>query len=515
MEQKSSKLSMRPQLLKYTLIPIVPLSIIAFIVISYGNFVSTPTDHFYLEMISVIISFIIASYAILRGYAFNDKFTLFIGLGFHAAGFIDILHAIISLLSIEYVASTADFMAQTWVAGRMVMGIVILIAILKFGTRKMEEKEDVITRKSVFLYVTALSVFAVAVAIISLSVTFPLSGSDLEPNRPYEFPAALIFGLGLLYYYKKKLYTIDDNFYKGILIALIIDIFGNFMFFFSSHDFDIIFNIAHILKIISMLVIVLSLASSIVQHYKNKSELVTELKKIDKEKNEFSVMITHELRTPLTPIKGWCYALIQPKILGNLTEKQKNAVMVIDKNANMLNSIIGNLLDVQKLELNEIKYNYNETDTKNILEKVKNDFEVDAQTTNTQIEYEYDNVALITDEHRIVQVLSNLIRNSLAFVPKNNAKIKVNAKRNEDCIVFSVEDNGIGISEEHQSKLFRKFFQVDTSMTRKHGGSGLGLTICKGIIEGLGGKIWLHSQEGHGSIFYFSTPLENGEHSSC
>ena len=226
-------------------------------------------------------------------------------------------------------------------------------------------------------------------------------------------------------------------------------------------------------------------------------------------------MITHELRTPLTPIKGWCYALIQPKILGNLTEKQKNAVMVIDKNANMLNSIIGNLLDVQKLELNEIKYNYNETDTKNILEKVKNNFEVDAQTTNTQIEYEYDNVALITDEYRIVQVLSNLIRNSLAFVPKNNAKIKVNAKRNEDCIVFSVEDNGIGISEEHQSKLFRKFFQVDTSMTRKHGGSGLGLTICKGIIEGLGGKIWLHSQEGHGSIFYFSTPLENGEHSSC
>ena len=72
-----------------------------------------------------------------------------------------------------------------------------------------------------------------------------------------------------------------------------------------------------------MLVIVLSLASSIVQYYKNKSDLVTELKKIDKEKNEFSVMITHELRTPLTPIKGWCYALIQPKILGDLTEKQK------------------------------------------------------------------------------------------------------------------------------------------------------------------------------------------------
>ena len=515
MEQNSLKLSIRLHFLKYTLIPIIPLSIIAFVVISYGDFTSTPTDHFYLEMISVITSFIIASYAILRGYAFNDKFTLFIGLGFHAAGFIDVLHAIISILSIEYAATTTDFMAQTWVAGRMVMGIVILIAILKFGTRKMEGKEDVITRKSVFLYVAALSIFAVVVAIISLSVTFPLLDSDIEPNRPYEFPAALIFGLGLLYYYKKKLYTIDDNFYKGLLIALIIDIFGNFLFFFSSHDFDMVFNIAHILKIISMLVIVLSLASSIVQHYKNKSELVTELKKIDKEKNEFSVMITHELRTPLTPIKGWCYALIQPKILGNLNEKQKNAVLVIDKNANMLNSIISNLLDVQKLELNEIKYDHNETNTKNILEKVKSDFEMEALTRNARIEYEYDNISLITDENRIVQVISNLIRNSLDFVPKDDAKIKVNAKRDENCIIFSVEDNGIGISDEHQSKLFKKFYQVDTSMTRKHGGSGLGLTICKGIIEGMGGKIWLHSQEGHGSIFYFSTPLENSEHSSC
>ncbi len=514
MLDKSPKSSIRPQLLKYTLIPIIPLSVIAFIVISYGDYVSTPTDHFYLEIISVITSFIIASYAILRGYAFNDKFTLFIGLGFHAAGFIDVLHAIISILSIEHVATT-DFMAQTWVAGRMVMGVVILIAILKFGTRKMEGKEDVITRKSVFFYVASLSIFAIAVAVISLSVTFPLLNSDLEPNRPYEFPAAIIFGLGLLYYYKKKLYTIDDNFYKGILIALIIDIFGNFLFFFSSQDFDIVFNLAHILKIVSMLVIVLSLASSIVQHYKNKSELVTELKKIDKEKNEFSVMITHELRTPLTPIKGWCYALVQPKILGSLTEKQKNAVKVIDKNANILNSIISNLLDVQKLELNEIKYNLKKTDTKHILEKVSNDFQMEAQTRNIKLEYEYANVSVVTDENRVVQVLSNLIRNSLDFVPKDTGKISVNAKQDVDnYVIFSVEDNGIGISYEHQSKLFRKFYQVDTSITREHGGSGLGLTICKGIVEGLGGKIWLSSQKGDGCIFYFSIPLEIHEDSS-
>ena len=73
--------------------------------------------------------------------------------------------------------------------------------------------------------------------------------------------------------------------------------------------------------------------------------------------------------------------------------------------------------------------------------------------------------------------------------------------------VFSVKDNGVGISEENQKNLFKKFYQIDTSMTRKHGGTGLGLTICKGIIEDLGGKIWVKSKEGTGSIFYFSIPL--------
>jgi len=248
-EKKSLK---RRHFLRYTLIPIIPLSIITYISISQENFVTISIDHFYFEIISVIISFIIAAYAILRGYAFNDKFTLFLGLGFHAAGFVDVLHAIISIISPEQMVSTTNFMAQTWIAGRIVIGVVILFAILKFGTQKIEEKEDIITRRSVFLYVLGLSLFAIIVAIISLTSSFQFLNTDLENIRLYELPAAIIFGIALFYYYQKKLYTINDNFYKGILVALIIDIFGNLIFTFSSQDFDTSFNVAHILKIISL-----------------------------------------------------------------------------------------------------------------------------------------------------------------------------------------------------------------------------------------------------------------------
>ena len=286
-----------------------------------------------------------------------------------------------------------------------------------------------------------------------------------------------------------------------------IDIFGNLIFTFSASDFDTAFNIAHILKNLGLIVIALSLASSILQHYKNKSELVTVLKRIDKEKDEFTIMITHELRTPLTPIKGWCYALTHPKILGSLNDKQKNAIVTIDKNASRLHIIIDNLLDAQKIELNELKYVYEDTSSKKIIERIKNNMEFVMQEKNIEFTTLYENIVFKTDETRLIQVLTNLLQNSVDFTPAVDAKIHVEIKKDDNEVIFSVKDNGIGISEENQKNLFKKFYQIDTSLTRKHGRTGLGLTICKGIVDGLGGKIWVKSTEGEGSIFYFSIPI--------
>ena len=113
---------------------------------------------------------------------------------------------------------------------------------------------------------------------------------------------------------------------------------------------------------------------------------------------------------------------------------------------------------------------------------------------------------LKTDKQRLRQILDNLIRNSVDFVPSKDGKISVEAKIKENNIVFSVHDNGPGIPKEKQSNIFKKFYQIDTSATRKHGGTGLGLVICKGIAEGLNGKIWLESELGKGTSFFIYLP---------
>ena len=117
-----------------------------------------------------------------------------------------------------------------------------------------------------------------------------------------------------------------------------------------------------------------------------------------------------------------------------------------------------------------------------------------------------DSIVIKSDEARVKQVLEHLIDNAIAFVPKENGKIEIGAQEADDSVSFFVKDNGVGIPKEKQENLFKKFYQVSSGHTRGHGGIGLGITICKGIITKLGGKIWLESEVGKGTTFFFTIP---------
>ncbi|MFM7795387.1 MAG: PAS domain S-box protein, partial [Candidatus Nitrosotenuis sp.] len=232
--------------------------------------------------------------------------------------------------------------------------------------------------------------------------------------------------------------------------------------------------------------------ASIIQHQMEDLKIANlELQQKDKLKHEFLSMASHELKTPLTPILGWCDALKSPQILGNLSPNQLSAIETIEKNAEKLEKLIGDMLDVQKLELDEIKFNISDSSIAKILDTIKKDFEFAVKEKNITFEISSDTDTTIkSDERRIIQVLSALIYNSIDFVPEKSGKINVMVNKNNNEILFCVQDNGMGIPKEKQQYLFKKFYQVDTSLTRKHGGTGLGLVISKGLVEGLGGKIW-------------------------
>ncbi len=235
------------------------------------------------------------------------------------------------------------------------------------------------------------------------------------------------------------------------------------------------------------------------------SDALAEIKKTDELKNEFASMITHELKTPLTPIRGYC-EILKDETFGVLNDDQKDFVNTIEQNATRLERLIGDVLDVQKLDMGKMTYNKKNLDMDEFLQNVEKD--VSPLLKEKEIQFSVPSnlkINILTDKFRLQEIFENLIRNSIDFVP-SRGKISIDIQNNEKMIVFSVRDNGIGIQKEKQSNIFKKFFQGDTSQTRKHGGTGLGLVVCKGLIEGLGGKIWFDSQEGVGTTFYFSMP---------
>jgi len=237
------------------------------------------------------------------------------------------------------------------------------------------------------------------------------------------------------------------------------------------------------------------------------NEMIERVNAIEKQKDEFASMVTHELKSPLTPIIGWCQTLKNPKLIGQLNSKQLNAVDVIQRNAKRLLQLVGDILDVQKLDLNRMKFDSQPIDVDDLLNYMYNNLQsVMAQKNIRQINSTKEQLTVRSDRNRIEQVLNNLILNAVDFVPSEGGEIEYGAQSKGDEVLFYVKDNGTGISPEKQKNLFHKFYQIDTSVTRKHGGSGLGLAISKGIIESLGGKIWIESELGKGASFYFTIP---------
>ncbi len=243
------------------------------------------------------------------------------------------------------------------------------------------------------------------------------------------------------------------------------------------------------------------------QLVKSMHKMGISLKNAKKSKDEFVAMVSHELKTPLTPIKIYASALKKPKMFGELNQKQVEAVDGIHFNAVRLERLIEDLLDAQRIETGRMMFKKANFSVNEFLDAAVKDYQIMSQEKNIQITSKIDgNISLYSDKKRLDQVLDNLSRNSIDFVSEDTGTIQIIAEQFPDKVLFTVKDNGKGISEEAQKKLFTRFYQADVSITRRHGGTGLGLAICKGIVEGLGGKIWLESELGKGTNVYFTIP---------
>lgn len=234
-----------------------------------------------------------------------------------------------------------------------------------------------------------------------------------------------------------------------------------------------------------------------------------QMRRAEKLKEEFIAMITHELKTPLVPILGYADVLLT-EVFGSLVDEQKKRLDMIRSNAKYMIDLISDLLDVQKIDLRQLnlhmEYNNISEIIQQAVDNMKPQVEKHSIIISTQIQ---PNIFSTCDKLRIIQIISNLIRNAIDFCPKQNGKIFVSCNSDGNSYKVIIKDNGIGISKNNLEKVFVKFYQVDTSVTREHGGSGLGLAVCKGIVENHGGKIWAESNgEGSGTEIHILLPIK-------
>ena len=234
-----------------------------------------------------------------------------------------------------------------------------------------------------------------------------------------------------------------------------------------------------------------------------------QLRQADIAKEEFSAMITHELKTPLVPIIGYC-KMLKTSMLGKLNEEEASAIEVIEKNAKALEELICDIMDIHKLDIDKMKFRFENLSLNEFFETLDSSYR--KVLKNKGIEFvtklSIKDLVIHTDKTRLRQVFDNLISNSTKFVSENKGLIEIGGYKEKDGLILYVKDNGIGIPKDKQSELFKKFYQVDTSERRKIGGTGLGLVISKGIIEKLGGTIWVESDGKTGTTLYLKLLLK-------
>lgn len=230
-----------------------------------------------------------------------------------------------------------------------------------------------------------------------------------------------------------------------------------------------------------------------------------ERKVLDKSKIRFINIVSHEMRSPMTPMKAQLQMLLQ-SYFGKLSKQQQESLSVILNNAERLDKLLADFLEVARIESGRLKFTYKPTDPKQVIEETVTLLKGFMAEKNIKIETEIDKLPIIeTDPDRLSQVLRNLTDNAIKF-SKEKGTVTIRAKANKEQLTFSVTDQGIGISKENQKKLFQPFYQVEQEATREHLGTGLGLSVCRGIIQSQGGNIWVESSLGKGSTFIFTLP---------
>jgi signal transduction histidine kinase len=503
-------------------------------------------------MFAVILAAILSFYYISRYRTLNDKFSLFLGIGFLTNGLIDLLHVIVSYNLINEPLFLKYFIPQTWFAGRLFLSAMFAMAIASYPIlsrkedsntsmstapsfrskkktqvqhlspsmseqgRKEEEqarkereiRHNKLSQKMLVVFLAILAGVAGASAVSSLFVVFPGIVMDNYPiHRPYEIPPLILFLVALFYFYKNQLDKKNDVFYKGIVGSILIDAFAQLIIGYSTASFDTAHNVAHILKDAAYFVNIIGLALSSINYNLRLKESNASLEEINtrlREREEL-IRIQYERLKESDKMKNEFINVashelrtpIQPILsLSALLRpkipdvQQQKLLDVIVRNAKRLLRLTDAILDVTKIESQSLTLKKEQFDLNDVIINAMDDITLSTGFFNNE------NVKLSYEpQHIILEAdkgrIIQVISNLLGNAIKftEEGTISVRSEIKDSMALVSIKDTGQGLDPELLPQLFTKF----STKSPLHGvqmGTGLGLFISKSIIEAHGGKIW-------------------------
>jgi signal transduction histidine kinase/CheY-like chemotaxis protein len=313
----------------------------------------------------------------------------------------------------------------------------------------------------------------------------------------------LLFNLGAVFFSEMdRLTIINNNFFFisanfiGMVAAYNIEFYARRDFFLNKHLDQRNAEIAEANK---------NLEFKVEERTRELVLAKEDAEKSDRLKSAFLANMSHEIRTPMNGILGFAELLKEPKLSG---EEQKEFIGIIEKSGTRMLNIINNLIDISKVEAGEMKVSISETNIDEQLEYIYSLFKAEVENKGMHLVYRKRTDSKVTkiktDTEKIYAILTNLVKNAIKFT--NEGSIEYGYDLRESEIEFFVKDTGIGIPENRQEDIFNRFVQADIDDKLAFQGAGLGLSITKAYVEILGGKIWVKSEVGRGSQFFFLIP---------
>lgn len=302
----------------------------------------------------------------------------------------------------------------------------------------------------------------------------------------------------------------------GGFLGLISSIFVLYWLYFEGVMFYMAYSAITIVSFTALGVIstALIISNSQIRTLESAFRLFRLLKENSQAKSKFISFAAHELRAPLTNFK-WTIKVLLDKQYGTLSKTQENLLKNAYKSTQNLEDLTNEFLDLSKLDIYKLEISLKRTSLEMLGKEIDSQTESilplaeKKQLTLRHTQSLEKSLVLKADKGRISQVVRNLVGNAIRYT-QAGGKITValvNDKRN---FIFTIRDTGIGIPQEEQPKIFSEFFRATNAKKILSSGSGIGLYICKRIIEGHGGKIWFEAEENKGSVFSFSLPLQTG-----